>query len=75
MTDSLKVKFIQATVILGIPILKKDLGHWLQRQKTGMVYTKRIMSTYSFYPHVYLRASWYFMIIIPGNSRQEKDVI
>jgi hypothetical protein len=37
-----------------------------------MVYTKRIMSTYSFYPHVYLRASWYFMIIIPGNSRQEK---
>jgi hypothetical protein len=40
-----------------------------------MVYTKRIMSTYSFYPHVYLRASWYFMIIIPGNSRQEKDVI
>ena len=30
MTDSLGVKFIQAIVILGIPSLKKDLGHWLK---------------------------------------------
>lgn len=77
MTNSLKVKFIQATVILGIPILKKDLGHWLQRPKLGWFTPNAScrpipsipMFTYD------LQTSWYFMIVIPENSRQEKEVI